>query len=328
MLSNLSKNKKIIGVIVCIVVALAVAIPVGINKFGILADGKSSDKSAQNSNVNDYKTSEKKEENKKDNNKEDKNNDKDVETSNEKNSEDKDSKSDDNDKNNTSSNDNNNDNSNKENNSSDNNNKKDNSSNKNNTSNENRDKVSSNYKTPDASLTIQRIKGYSGIFIEDGFDKEVKNVAAIQVKNTSKQVVEYAQIELYNGDKKLVFEVSTLPANSSAVVMEKNKTTFSSSKGVTYGKSTVAYTDKLEKSSDIKYKVLDNNGIEVTNKSKKDIGCVRVFYKYKSEDGYYVGGITYTAKIDDLKAGKSQTVYPSHFATDGGEIMMVKTYDE
>ena len=327
MLKNLSKNKKIVGVIVCIVVALAVAIPVGINKFGILADGKSSDKSAQNSNLNDDKTSEKKEENKKDNDKEDKNNDKDVETSNEKNSEDKDSKSDDNDKNNASSNDNNNDDSNKENNSLDNN-TKDNSSNKNNTSSENRDKVSSNYKTPDASLTIQRIKGYSGIFIEDGSDKEVKNVAAIQVKNTSKQVVEYAQIELYNGDKKLVFEVSTLPANSSAVVMEKNKTTFSSSKGFTYGKSTVAYTDKLEKSSDIKYKVLDNNGIEVTNKSKKDIGCVRVFYKYKSEDGYYVGGITYTAKIDDLKAGNSQTVYPSHFATDGGEIMMVKTYDE
>ena len=159
-------------------------------------------------------------------------------------------------------------------------------------------------------------------------DKEVENVAAIQVKNTSKQIVEYAQIELYNGDKKLVFEVSTLPANSSAVVMEKNKTDFNSSKGVTYGKSTVAYTDKLEKSSDIKYTTVDNNGIQITNKSKKDIGCVRIFYKYKSEDGYYIGGITYTAKVEDLKAGKSQTVYPSHYATEGGEIMMVKTYDE
>ena len=177
-------------------------------------------------------------------------------------------------------------------------------------------------------MTIQRINGYSGMFIEDGSDKEVKNVAAIQVKNTSKQVVEYAQIELYNGDKKLVFEVSTLPANSSAVVMEKSKTTFDSSKNVTYGKSTVAYTDKLEKSSDIKYKVLDNNGIEVTNKSKKDIACVRVFYKYKSEEGYYVGGITYVAKVNNLKAGTSETIYPSHFATDGGQVMMVKTYDK
>ena len=309
-------SKKIIGTIACIVVVLAVAIPVGMNKFGISVDGKSSNKSAQNSNSNDDKTSE----NKENDDKEDKTTDKDVETSSEKNNSDKDSKSDkDNDKNSTS--DNSNDSSNKGNNSSDN-----NSSDKNNTSNG--DKVSSNYNTPDASLTIQRINGYSGMFIEDGSDKEVKNVAAIQVKNTSKQVVEYAQIELYNGDKKLVFEVSTLPANSSAVVMEKSKTTFDSSKNVTYGKSTVAYTDKLEKSSDIKYKVLDNNGIEVTNKSKKDIACVRVFYKYKSEEGYYVGGITYVAKVNNLKAGTSETIYPSHFATDGGQVMMVKTYDK
>lgn len=305
-------SKKIIGIIACIVVVLAVAIPVGMNKFGISVDGKSSNKSAQNSNSNDDKTSENKEENKDDNNKENK--DKEDSTTDK-----------DNDKKSTS--DNSNDSSNKGNNSSDNNSStKDNSSDKNNTSNG--DKVSSNYNTPDASLTIQRINGYSGMFIEDGSDKEVKNVAAIQVKNTSKQVVEYAQIELYNGDKKLVFEVSTLPANSSAVVMEKNKTTFDSNKNVTYGKSTVAYTDKLEKSSDIKYKVLDNNGIEVTNKSKKDIGCVRVFYKYKSEEGYYVGGITYVAKVNNLKAGTSETIYPSHFATDGGQVMMVKTYDK
>ena len=309
-------SKKIIGTIACIVVVLAVAIPVGMNKFGILVDGKSSNKSVQNSNSDENKTSE----NKENDDKEDKTTDKDVETSSEKNNSDKDSKSDkDNDKNSTS--DNSNDSSNKGNNSSDN-----NSSDKNNTSNG--DKVSSNYNAPDASLTIQRINGYSGMFIEDGSDKEVKNVAAIQVKNTSKQVVEYAQIELYNGDKKLVFEVSTLPANSSAVVMEKSKTTFDSSKNVTYGKSTVAYTDKLEKSSDIKYKVLDNNGIEITNKSKKDIGCVRVFYKYKSEEGYYVGGITYVAKVNNLKAGTSETIYPSHFATDGGQVMMVKTYDK
>ena len=309
-------SKKIIGIIACIVVVLAVAIPVGMNKFGISVDGKSSNKSVQNSNSDENKTSE----NKENDDKEDKTTDKDVETSSEKNNSDKDSKSDkDNDKNSTS--DNSNDSSNKGNNSSDN-----NSSEKNNTSNG--DKVSSNYNTPDASLTIQRINGYSGMFIEDGSDKEVKNVAAIQVKNTSKQVVEYAQIELYNGDKKLVFEVSTLPANSSAVVMEKSKTTFDSSKNVTYGKSTVAYTDKLEKSSDIKYKVLDNNSIEITNKSKKDIGCVRVFYKYKSEEGYYVGGITYVAKVNNLKAGTSETIYPSHFATDGGQVMMVKTYDK
>lgn len=188
-------------------------------------------------------------------------------------------------------------------------------------------KVSSNFKVDDADITIQRINAYSGIFIEDGSDKEVKNVAAIEVKNTSNKPLEFAQIQLYNGSKKLVFDVSTLPANSSAVVMEKNKASFNSSKGVTYGGTTAGYINSLEKASSIKCKKVKNNGIEVTNTSSKNIPCVRVFYKYKSSEGYYVGGITYTAKVKDLKAGASQTIYPSHFASDGGEIMMVKAYN-
>ncbi|WP_455543002.1 hypothetical protein [Intestinibacter sp.] len=188
------------------------------------------------------------------------------------------------------------------------------------------DKVSSNYKASDADITIQKVQAYSGIYIEDGSDKDVSNIAAIQVKNNSNQAIEFAQIQLYNGNKKLVFDVSALPPNASAVVMEKNKAGFSSSKGVTYGGTTVGYTSKLEKASTVKCEKADNNGIKVTNTSKKDIPCVRIFYKYKSSDGYYVGGITYTAKVEDLKAGESQTVYPSHFDSDGGEIMMVKTY--
>ena len=127
-------------------------------------------------------------------------------------------------------------------------------------------------------------------------------------------------------DKKLVFDVTSLPANTSAVVMEKNKATFNSSSGVTYGGTTASYVSSLEKVSTVKCEKVSNNGIKVTNKSKKDIPCVRIFYKYKSSEGYYVGGITYTAKIENLKAGESQTVYPSHFDSDGGEIMMVKTY--
>ena len=187
-------------------------------------------------------------------------------------------------------------------------------------------KVSSNFKPSDADITIQRINGYSGIYIEDGSDKEVSNVAAIQVKNNSKKAIEFAQIQLYNGDKKLVFDVTSLPANASAVVMEKNKATFNSSSGVTYGGTTASYVSSLEKVSTVKCEKVSNNGIKVTNKSKKDIPCVRIFYKYKSSEGYYVGGITYTAKIENLKAGESQTVYPSHFDSEGGEIMMVKTY--
>ena len=110
--------------------------------------------------------------------------------------------------------------------------------------------IKDNYEVNDADIKIQHINSYSGIFIEDGSDVEVDNVAAIQVKNTSKKALEFAQIQIYNGDKKLVFDVSSLPANSSAIIMEKNKAPLDKSKSITYGGTTGGYTNKLEKDSD------------------------------------------------------------------------------
>ena len=313
----MSKNKKIIGVIIGLVIVLAIAIPIGTGKIHLggnssnVANNAQSGQSESGDKNNNSAANNKDGENSKDNS--DKNS----------------NGSDSNDADNSGSNSNGGISSNGGNNSNAGTNSNGGSSKDGSITDFNNtgQKVKKNYEPSDADIKIQRVDAYSGIFIEDGSDKEVKNVAAIEVKNTSKKAVEFAQIQLYNGDKKLVFDVSTLPANSSAVVMEKNKASFDSSKGVTYGGTTASYTNKLEKSSAIKYKKVVNNGIKITNTSSKKIPCVRVFYKYKSDDGYYVGGITYTAKVEDLKAGASQTIYPSHFASDGGEIMMVKAYN-
>ena len=314
----MSRNKKIIGVIIGLVIVLAIAIPIGTGKIHL---GGNSSNVADNNTQSGQSESGDKDSNSATDNKDGEN----SKDNSDKNSNESDSNDADNDgsSSNGGTGSNGGSNSNGGTNSNGGSSKDGSITNFNNTGK----KVSSNFKVDDAAITIQRINGYSGIFIEDGSDKEVKNVAAIEVKNTSNKPLEFAQIQLYNGSKKLVFDVSTLPANSSAVVMEKNKASFNSSKGVTYGGTTAGYVNSLEKASSIKCKKVKNNGIEVTNTSRKNIPCVRVFYKYKSSEGYYVGGITYTAKVEDLKAGASQTIYPSHFASDGGEIMMVKAYN-
>ena len=314
----MSKNKKIIGVIIGLVIVLAIAIPIGTGKIHL---GGNSSNVADNNTQSGQSESGDKDSNSATGNKDGENSkDNSDKSSNESDSTDAD---------NNGSSSNGGTGSNGGSNSSGGTNSNGGSSKDGSITNFNNTgkKVSSNFKVDDAAITIQRINGYSGIFIEDGSDKEVKNVAAIEVKNTSNKPLEFAQIQLYNGSKKLVFDVSTLPANSSAVVMEKNKASFNSSKGVTYGGTTAGYVNSLEKASAIKYKKVANNGIKITNTSSKKIPCVRVFYKYKSSEGYYVGGITYTAKVEYLKAGASQTIYPSHFASDGGEIMMVKAYN-
>ena len=312
----MSRNKKIIGVIIGLVIVLAIAIPIGTGKIHL--GGNSSNVADNNTQSGQSESGDKNSNSATDN--KDGENSKDNSGDSDKNSNGSDSNNADNNGGTGSSGGSN---SNGGTNSNGGSSKDGSITDFNNTGK----KVSSNFKVDDAAITIQRINGYSGIFIEDGSDKEVKNVAAIEVKNTSNKPLEFAQIQLYNGSKKLVFDVSTLPANSSAVVMEKNKASFNSSKGVTYGGTTAGYVNSLEKASSIKCKKVKNNGIEVTNTSSKNIPCVRVFYKYKSSEGYYVGGITYTAKVEDLKAGASQTIYPSHFASDGGEIMMVKAYN-
>ena len=314
----MSRNKKIIGVIIGLVIVLAIAIPIGTGKIHL---GGNSSNVADNNTQSGQSESGDKDSNSATDNKDGEN----SKDNSDKNSNESDSNDADNDgsSSNGGTGSNGGSNSNGGTNSNGGSSKDGSITNFNNTGK----KVSSNFKVDDAAITIQRINGYSGIFIEDGSDKEVKNVAAIEVKNTSNKPLEFAQIQLYNGSKKLVFDVSTLPANSSAIVMEKNKASFNSSKGVTYGGTTAGYVNSLEKSSSVKCKKVKNNGIEVTNTSSKNIPCVRVFYKYKSSEGYYVGGINYTAKVEYLKAGASQNIYPSHFASDGGEIMMVKAYN-
>lgn len=185
------------------------------------------------------------------------------------------------------------------------------------------------YVIPDTNLQIQKIAGYKGIFIEDGSDKKISNVTAIALKNTGKEKVEYADITIKRGNKKLEFKASAIKPGATIVVQEANKTAY---KEGTYSdcQAQVAYTEKFDMSKDqIKIKDNGDNSLTVKNISKKKIPCVRIFYKYYMEDEKaYVGGITYTAKIEDLEAGKSIKITPSHYVSDSSKIMMVRTYTE
>ncbi|MDO4943365.1 MAG: hypothetical protein Q4E73_11110 [Lachnospiraceae bacterium] len=185
------------------------------------------------------------------------------------------------------------------------------------------------YTIPDTNLQILRIAGYKGQFLEDGSDKKVSNVTTIALKNIGKEKIEYVDITVKRGKKKLAFKASAIKAGATVVVQEANKTAY---KDGTYSdcQAQVAYIDNFEMSKD-QIKVTDNgdNSLTVKNISKKKIACVRIFYKYYMKDEKaYVGGITYTAKAEDLGAGKSMKITPSHYVSDSSQIMMVRTYEE
>lgn len=188
--------------------------------------------------------------------------------------------------------------------------------------------VSLPYSIPDSGLVIEKFAGYDGIFIEDGSDSDISGVTVMVLTNKGKTNVEYVNISVKRDGKELKFEASAIPAGASVVVQEAGKTAYK--KGTyTDCSADVASADTFEMSKNL-VKVEDNgdNSLTITNLTDRAIPCVRVFYKFYMEDeDTYVGGITYTAKITGLEAGKSQKVTPSHFVSGSSRIMMVRTYD-
>lgn len=189
-----------------------------------------------------------------------------------------------------------------------------------------REEMTLPYTVPGTGLVIDVVDRYSGIFIEDGSDEEVTDIFAVHVQNSIGNNVEYSRILLEVNGKELNFEISDLPAGASISVLESSRTPYEEGTPV-YLDNQTAYIDEFDLlSSDVGIVTGDDNGLTVTNLTDEDIPCLRIFYKFV-QDEEYLGGITYTAKIDNLAAGGSITIYPSHFAKDGSRIMMVRRYE-
>ncbi len=175
-------------------------------------------------------------------------------------------------------------------------------------------------------LKLVAVYNYSGYYIEDGSEEEIDSVAVLEVTNLSAQVIEYATITLTADGKELNFELSLLPAGETALVMEADKQSCSETASFSYGGSEIASLSSLDLCEDQVTVSTDSGAVTVTNISGNDISELRLFYKNQLDTGEYVGGIAYTVKLEDLAAGESQTVYPSHFDPEYGVVMMVRIY--
>lgn len=184
------------------------------------------------------------------------------------------------------------------------------------------------YSIPGSSLVVRGIASYDGIYLEDGSDEETSGVTVMLLQNAGDTEVEYASVSVSRDGTALQFDASALPAGGTVVVQEKNKTPFQEG-NYSDCSATVAEISGFEMSEDkVQVEESGEQSLTVTNLTDEDIPAVRVFYKFYMEDeGTYVGGITYTAKITNLAAGASQTITPSHYVQGSSRVMMVRTYD-
>lgn len=180
---------------------------------------------------------------------------------------------------------------------------------------------------PEHGLTIERLAPYDGLFVEDGTNVTVTNVAMLLIRNTGTQPVEYTRICIQYGEEQLMFDVSALPTGERLVVQEKDCKSIPAGKP-TSANAMVIYRADMSLAQDLVL-VTDNgnNTLTIKNLTNELIPTVRVFYKYyMAEEDIYVGGIAFTARLTRLPAGASITIQPSHYNSSTSRVVMVLAY--
>jgi hypothetical protein len=123
-----------------------------------------------------------------------------------------------------------------------------------------------------------------------------------------------------------VFTVTNLPAGTSALVLESNRLEYEDNQ--TYEKAEVVDTFVEQSMLEDMFEVTTSNQlISITNKTDTDFSAAYVYYKYYQVGGVYLGGITYRAKAENLKAGETQDIDCVHFNQTTSLLISV-TYEE
>ena len=180
------------------------------------------------------------------------------------------------------------------------------------------------------NVTIDALgEGYSGEFVEDGSDKKVKNVLALKFTNNGTKAIQYGEYVFDLKGEVASFKFSNLPAGQSCIALEINQHSFKNKDILSIVSRVVAQVDELPFAND-QVLVVDNsdNTITIMNLTDKELPAARAFYKtFDEENNVFIGGITYTAKVENVPAGGSVTVKPSHYVSGKSVVVGSGVYD-
>lgn len=175
-------------------------------------------------------------------------------------------------------------------------------------------------------ITVEECYLYSGEYPEDGSFDACENVAALEIKNNSEADIQLMRIEVTTDSKVMVFEVSSLLAGTTVIVLEKSKQTMSENEKITGFQclNRVDFSEKVSLMEDV-FLVQGNTGtLSIKNVSeKKAESDIYVYYKKKDAEGKYFGGITFRAKADGLEPDEIKQLPASCFEPNDSEVLFV-----
>ena len=180
---------------------------------------------------------------------------------------------------------------------------------------------------PGYDLEIEKLAPYTGLFVEDGTNTQVENVAMLLIHNKGTQAVEYTEITVNYAEETLLFHITALPAGESMVVQEKDCKTIPEGVPLT-AKALVVRRAQMEIAPEISVTDNGDNSLTIKNLTTDTIPTVRVFYKhYMEQEDLFVGGIAFTVRITGLAANDSVVIRPSHYMSQTSRVVMAQIYD-
>lgn len=177
---------------------------------------------------------------------------------------------------------------------------------------------------------VMSAEAYSGAFVEDGSDREIENIWQIKIENTTGRDIQFLRVRANLGGEEAVFDVSTLIAGSSAMVLETNALAWKSGvEQMSFTAENLAYF-QYERTifPEVFSLSVTDQTLRLENISENDVsGDVYVYYKNMEED-VFIGGITYRVKFSGgIRAGEALAEQASHYQSDKSKILFI-TYGQ
>lgn len=184
------------------------------------------------------------------------------------------------------------------------------------------------YAIGDTGLEITSIGKYTGVYTDSGANTEAKDILGLVVKNTSDKVVSYSSFTFeYGKDLECTFNATNLPSQQSVLLFPSVEAVqYDDVKKLELKDSMAVPAESLPMVDGVGVDCKDGEFI-VTNHNKEDVGDVYIIFKNASEGNVYLGGITYSVEVFDLKGYETRKVSAENFDPEKSVIVAVQSYE-
>lgn len=174
------------------------------------------------------------------------------------------------------------------------------------------------------TLVAKALAFYDGRFLEDGSDREVINVLALEVQNVGNDHIRKAHIELKFTDMTLNFLGEHIPSGGKVLLIERNcakslQGEITDCAGWQFASASVGNAELDISASDS-----DLGLLSVTNHAQNTVFNVEIFFKsWVEPPGMYVGGVAHCVKIEKLAPGETVYLQPNYYVTGYSKVVFI-----